>query len=132
MTTEQTYGGYSASALRELANECKNDWAVLVSPDSVLALLDRISELEADNARLHAIAEQAAGNAVQSARTVLEVEAQLRRADNLIALQTDALRVARRLVLAFDVGDVAHTSLNGRGYAALAELRAALEEPRDE
>lgn len=35
-----------------------------------------------------------------------------------------------RLILAFDVGDVAHATLNGRGYAALAEARA-LREARD-
>lgn len=31
-----------------------------------------------------------------------------------------------RLVLAFDVGDMAHATANGRGHAALAEARALL------
>lgn len=39
---------------------------------------------------------------------------------------------AKRLVLAFDVGDLAHTTLNGRGYAALARLRALLVEVSDD
>lgn len=32
------------------------------------------------------------------------------------------------LVLAFDVGDMAHTTLNGRGYPALEAAREALKE----
>ena len=35
--------------------------------------------------------------------------------------------VLGRLVLAFDVGDMAHTTLNGRGYSALADARPLLD-----
>ena len=38
----------------------------------------------------------------------------------------ELLEALERLVLAFDVGDMKHTSLNGRGYAALAESREAI------
>ena len=44
----------------------------------------------------------------------------------LIASAPDLLEALERLVLAFDVGDMMHTTLNGRGYAALSESRKAI------
>lgn len=44
----------------------------------------------------------------------------------LITAAPDLLDACYRLVLAFDVGDMCHTTLNGRGYAALEEARAAI------
>ncbi len=38
----------------------------------------------------------------------------------------ELLEALKRLVLAFDVGDMKHTTLNGRGYVALDESRAAI------
>ncbi|WP_134682549.1 hypothetical protein [Brevibacillus migulae] len=35
-------------------------------------------------------------------------------------------KALEELLLAFDVGDMAHTSVNGRGYAAIEEARKAL------
>lgn len=44
-----------------------------------------------------------------------------------LKLKNDAMKKAlEALVLAFDVGDMAHTTLNGRGYPALAAVRKAL------
>jgi len=43
--------------------------------------------------------------------------------------QADADRrreLLEKLVLAFDVGDMCHTTLNGRGYSAIAEARKEL------
>ena len=44
----------------------------------------------------------------------------------LIAAVPDLLDAVKRLILAFDVGDIAHTTLNGRGYPALADARQVL------
>lgn len=45
---------------------------------------------------------------------------------SLIAAAPDLLDALERLTLAFDLGEVAHTVANGRGVAALAEVRAAI------
>ena len=44
----------------------------------------------------------------------------------LIATAPKLLEALERLVLAFDVGDMMHTTLNGRGYAALSESRETI------
>ena len=38
----------------------------------------------------------------------------------------ELLDALEALVLAFDVGDIVHTTLNGRGYSALEDARQAL------
>ncbi len=44
----------------------------------------------------------------------------------LIAAAPEMLAALKRLVLAFDVGDMAHTTINGRGHSALVEARQAI------
>ena len=46
--------------------------------------------------------------------------------DKKDATIANLLEALERLVLAFDVGDMKHTTLNGRGYAALDESRKAI------
>ena len=44
----------------------------------------------------------------------------------LIAAAPDLLEALKHMVLAFDVGDFAHTTLNGRGWSALDDARKAI------
>ena len=44
----------------------------------------------------------------------------------------DLVAALGRLVLAFDIGDMAHTTLNGRGYSALADARPLLDIGKEE
>jgi hypothetical protein len=50
-------------------------------------------------------------------------------ADDVIVLKkqnANLLAALQRLVLAFDVGDMCHTTVNGRGYRALIDARQAI------
>ncbi len=51
----------------------------------------------------------------------------LKTVERLEKEKADLVAVLGRLVLAFDVGDMAHTTLNGRGYSALADARPLLD-----
>ena len=51
---------------------------------------------------------------------------------NELEQQNAARREAlEKLVLAFDVGDIAHTTLNGWGYPALAKARQVIAEGKE-
>lgn len=78
-------------------------------------LLDRIATLESEREQIRAVLKGYSNSNLASLATTLTV-------------RNDALEAALgRLILAFDVGDVVHATVNGRGYAALAEARALLE-----
>ena len=51
----------------------------------------------------------------------------VKQVEQLEKQNADLVAALGRLVLAFDVGDMAHTTLNGRGYSALADARPLLD-----
>jgi len=50
----------------------------------------------------------------------------------MLVIAHELLESLERLVLAFDVGDMKHTSLNGRGYAALADSRETIRKAKQQ
>mgnify|MGYP000908900046 CR=1 FL=1 len=63
---------------------------------------------------------------IESAVFVDFAETCLEKITGLLCQRSQLREACRAVALAFDVGDMQHATLNGRGYEAMAQLRAAL------